>query len=344
MNNPVHSSTPHGAVTFDTKGSDSALQRSSHAMARMILRPTLEALARIGARYPRARARGFRAANFVELAAYPLRPSLGTRRRIVTFPRFRAEWLWDKTLPEPESTSGGAILYFHGGAFILGGLHSHRRMAARLARAAGTPVLVVDYRQLPLAHITDSVTDAVDSYRYLLDSGYAADSIVFAGDSAGGGLVFSAALAARDNGLPMPGGIAAISPWADLDCSAKRAHPNEAHDAMLSGFILSVPGELGMARDGALDPSWSPVNHDFAGMSPVFIQVGSHEVLLVDVELLARRCAEAHVPCTVQVWNHAVHDFQIAADILPDARAAIADMAQFIRGVADPNNLKAGTS
>ncbi|WP_131725067.1 alpha/beta hydrolase fold domain-containing protein, partial [Mycobacteroides abscessus] len=70
----------------------------------------------------------------------------------------------------------------------------------------------------------DSITDAVDSYRYLLDRGHAPDKIVFAGDSAGGGLAFSAALAARDEGLPVPGGIAAISPWADLDCSAKRAH------------------------------------------------------------------------------------------------------------------------
>ncbi|SHT97675.1 putative esterase [Mycobacteroides abscessus subsp. bolletii] len=343
MTDPAHKPAFGDTVTIETVGSDSAVQRSSHAVARALLRPALELLARIAARHPKARTHGFRAANFVELAAYPLRPSRGTRRRMVTFDQFRAEWLWHKDLPDPDQTAQGAILYFHGGAFILGGLHSHRRIAARLARASGIPVLVVDYRQLPLAHITDSITDAVDSYRYLLDRGHAPGKIVFAGDSAGGGLAFSAALAARDEGLPVPGGIAAISPWADLDCSAKRAHPNEAHDAMLSGFILSVPGELGMARGNGLDPAWSAVNHDFNGMPAVFIQVGSLEVLRVDVDLLARRCAEAHVPCTVQVWKHAIHDFQLGADLLPDARAAVGDMAHFIYRITDPDNLKAGT-
>ncbi|WP_139361383.1 MULTISPECIES: alpha/beta hydrolase fold domain-containing protein [unclassified Mycobacterium] len=344
MNAPLPIAVPGDTVKISMLGSGSALQRFTHAVARVLLRAPLEGLARLAARFPSWRTPGFRAANFVEVAAYPLRPSRGTRRRIVTFPHFRAEWLWHRDLPDPENAEEGAILYFHGGAFILGGLHSHRRMTARLARTAATRLLAVDYRQLPLAHITESVADAMTTYRYLLDQGYAADKIVFAGDSAGGGLAFSAALAARDLGLPVPGGIAAISPWADLDCSAKKAHPNEARDAMLSGLILSVPGELGMAPDGELDPSWSSVNRDFTGMPPVFIQVGSLEVLLVDVEQLARRCAEATVPCTVQIWDHAVHDFQIAADILPDARAAVADIAYFISQITNPTNSKAGTS
>ncbi|RIR84759.1 alpha/beta hydrolase, partial [Mycobacteroides abscessus] len=161
MTDPAHKPTFGDTVTIETVGSDSAVQRSSHAVARALLRPALELLARIAARHPTARTHGFRAANFVELAAYPLRPSRGTRRRIVMFEQFRAEWLWHKDLPDPDQAAQGAILYFHGGAFILGGLHSHRRMAARLARASGIPVLVVDYRQLPLAHITDSITDAV---------------------------------------------------------------------------------------------------------------------------------------------------------------------------------------
>ncbi|SIL99707.1 acetyl-hydrolase [Mycobacteroides abscessus subsp. abscessus] len=63
----------------------------------------------------------------------------------------------------------------------------------------------------------------------------------------------------------------------------------------------------------------------------------------MDVDLLARRCAEAHVSCTVQVWKHAIHDFQLGADLLPDARAAVSDMAHFIYRITDPDNLKAGT-
>lgn len=99
MTDPAHKPTFGDTVTIETVGSDSAVQRSSHAVARALLRPALELLARIAARHPTARTHGFRAANFIELAAYPLRPSRGTRRRIVMFEQFRAEWLWHKIFP-----------------------------------------------------------------------------------------------------------------------------------------------------------------------------------------------------------------------------------------------------
>nr|WP_238815354.1 alpha/beta hydrolase [Nocardia brasiliensis] len=256
------------------------------------------------------------------------------------YPDFRAEWLWHKDIPGPDDAGRGAILYLHGGGFITGGLHSHRRLAARIARAAGLPALVVDYRQLPKAHVTMSVQDAVQAYRSLLDRGFSPDRIVFVGDSAGGGLSFAAALAARDGGLPVPGAIVAISPWADFDPTARQGHPNDRTDAMLSAYSLSVPALVGLGRDGALDPSWSPVNHDFTGLPPTLIQVGSTEVLLTDAESLARRCGEAAVPCTLQIWDRAIHVFQAGADVLPDARAAVVEIGRFIRNVLDSSQFE----
>ncbi|MEV0247433.1 alpha/beta hydrolase [Nocardia sp. NPDC050712] len=304
--------------------------RLAHGLLRVTLRPAIDGLCVLGEWAPQ---RAFALANRAELLAVPLRPARGTRRRPVRFPGFRAEWLWHRDDPGPDDIERGAILYFHGGAFIAGGLHSHRRLAARIGRSARLPLLNVAYRQLPEGHITDTVADTLTAYRSLLDRGFRAEHIVFAGDSAGGGLAFAAALAARAAALPLPGAIAAIAPFADFDPAGKRAHPNDRRDAMLSARALAVPVQRGFARDGVLDPAWSPVNHDFTGLPPVLIQVGNTEVLLADSEALARRCAEAGVAHTLQIWDRAIHVFHAGADVLPDARAAIAEVGAFLRAV-----------
>ncbi|MGX9674478.1 alpha/beta hydrolase [Mycobacterium sp. HM-7] len=323
------------SVTIELPSRASMSLRVADAFGRRMIRPSLDAIARLACRRPLRGAPAFRIANLAALVTVPLRAPRGTRRRALRFADFRAEWLWHKAIAGPDDVTGGAILYFHGGGFVTGGLHSHRRIAGRISGAAGIPLLNVDYRQLPAAHITETVADALHAYEHLLRIGFDPNKIVFAGDSAGGGLTFAAALAARERGLPMPGGIAAIAPWADLDPARRLAHPNDRKDAVLSAFTLSVPALIGFAAGGDLDPRWSPVNHDFAGLPPVFIQVGSTEVLLADAEQLAQRCRDGAVPCTVQMWDRALHVFQAGADILPDARAAIADMGRTIRAFVD---------
>nr|WP_235630910.1 alpha/beta hydrolase [Mycobacteroides abscessus] len=259
-----------------------------------------------------------------------LRPHRGTRTAHVAFPEFRAEWVWDDTVDDPGHVHDAAILYFHGGGFVSCGLNTHRRLVARIARDTGVPVLNVDYRQLPKGHVVDSVSDGLMAYEYLLEKGFRPERIIFAGDSAGGGLIFSVALAARERSLPMPGGIVAISPWGDFDSTARLQHPNDRTDAALPARAYRLAVELGIEVDGQLDPAWSPVNHHFAGLPPVLIQVASTEVVRSDAERLAQRCAEAAVPVTLQVWEKAIHVFQVACDVLPDARDAVDCIAQFI--------------
>ncbi len=69
-----------------------------------------------------------------------------------------------------------AILYFHGGGFIIGGPQTHRRLVSRLSAACGgTPVLSVEYRQLPHVPVADSV--AVSSARMVVSSAGAAQPV-----------------------------------------------------------------------------------------------------------------------------------------------------------------------
>ncbi|MTE16317.1 alpha/beta hydrolase fold domain-containing protein [Nocardia sp. CT2-14] len=269
-----------------------------------------------------------RLGGLLDLPASALPAVKGTKRRMVRFEKFRAEWLWQDDR-DPQQRRDSALLYFHGGGFVCGGLNTHRRMVAKIAQASGMPAFSVDYRQLPKAHLTETLADAVESYRYLLEQGFRAERIIVSGDSAGGGLAFRLALATRERGLPMPGGISAIAPWADLDSTVRDAHPNRHRDSYIPAQALEVIARRGFAADGELDPAWSPVNGDFTGLPPVLIQVGSTECLLPDSEMLARRCAEARVTTLLQIWDRAAHVHHVGSDLLSDARAAIGELGWF---------------
>ncbi|MEV6279691.1 alpha/beta hydrolase [Nocardia sp. NPDC051832] len=302
-------------------------QRAVHALAFATLRRFFELAVRVERRGWLTPGQMLLVCNNVDPILAPLRPARGTRLAQVRFENFRAEWVRPRGVGEDA-----AMLYLHGGGLVSCGLNTHRRMVARIASAAGTPLLNVDYRQIPKAHVRDSVEDCLTAYRYLLEQGVAPQRIVFAGDSAGAGLAFSLALAARDRGLPMPCAIVAIAPWADYDSTRKRQHPNDRTEAILRGEVFAMPARWGIETAEGPAARWSPVNHHFAGLPPALIQVGSEEVLLADTEQLAARYAEAGIPLRVQIWEKAVHVFQVAADVLPDARDAIAEIGVFARG------------
>ena len=74
-----------------------------------------------------------------------------------------------------------------------------------------------------------------------------------------------------------------------------------------------------------------PLEDDLRGLAPVLIQVGSIEMLLSDAELLAGRLEASGVNYRLQVWQNQVHVFQALADIVPEARMAIAEAGAFVQ-------------
>ncbi|GAB20136.1 putative carboxylesterase [Gordonia effusa NBRC 100432] len=297
--------------------------------------PVLDLLAKTGITlgkyglFPKAL---FAISSTTDAPAALLVPPRGTRRRLTDFGRFRAEWVWNKQQGDPLERRDSAILYFHGGGFASCGLNTHRRLVAKIGKASEMPVFNVDYRQLP-HHFVETLADGVEAYRHLLNLGFDPKRVVFAGDSAGGGLVFRVALAAKEEGLPVPGGIVSISPWADLDWKIRNAHPNVRRDPILPASVFEFLSRQGYLIDGELDPMWSSVNHDCTGMPPALIQVGSTEVFLPDAEQVAKRYGEAGAPMQFQIWDRAIHVHQAGSDILSDARAAVREIGAFNKEV-----------
>ena len=121
------------------------------------------------------------------------------------------------------------ILYFHGGAFCLCTSKTHRDLLMRLVDHTSATVLCIDYRRPPEHPWPAPVDDCLAAYVHLLQRGVltpegggsAAAKIVFAGDSAGGGMCLAVMAAARASGWVLPQGAMMLSPWVDLtDCNS----------------------------------------------------------------------------------------------------------------------------
>jgi acetyl esterase/lipase len=255
--------------------------------------------------------------------------------RPVDFDGYRAEWVYADDVATTADEAQGAVLYFHGGAFVSCGVATHRHAVALISRSCQLPVLSVAYRQLPTVRLGGSVDDCLTAYQWLLDQGFDPSKVVFAGDSAGGHLAFATALAAAEQGLPQPAGIVAASPWLDFDSTGKLAHPNANRDAYAPVSKLSKLTRL-LLGDLADAAQRSPVNQDLTGLPPVLLIAAEGEMLRLDAEVMADRLAEADVPVTLQIWKGQVHAFPVLGDLLPESRAALKEIGAFVRRVIDP--------
>ena len=223
-----------------------------------------------------------------------------------------------------------ALLYLHGGAYVVGGSRSYRGHAGELARATGVVGYVVDYRLAPEHPFPAAVEDGVAAYRALLGQGLKASRIVIAGDSAGGGLTLATLVAARDAGLPMPAAAFVISPWADLACAGASMKTKAAADPSLTETGLKVAAAHYLGGKAATAPLASPIHADLTGLPPLLIHVGSAEILLDDAIRLAGVAGAAGVAVRLEVWPDMIHDWHLFAFMLGAGRRAVAEAGAFL--------------
>ena len=257
-------------------------------------------------------------------------------------PDCTAEWVTHADA-QHAATSGRVILYLHGGAFLCGGLNTHRQLLGNLSRASRAPVLAVNYRMMPLCTVADALADALSGYRHLLAAGYAPEQITLAGDSAGGYLALALAMVIRDEpDLPNPGAVVAISPLTVFEHTWRLASPNAHRDPLFSLPLLAkfeiLTGKINtdaLTRRGQRPPA-DPGISDLRGLPPTMILAGSTELLLVDAELAADRLRRGGVPCELQVWEGQLHVFPVLVGLVPEALRAVKEMGRFICETTSP--------
>ena len=221
------------------------------------------------------------------------------------------------------------IVYFHGSALITLGLNSHRRWASKLSAETGARVLNVGYRLAPQAMIEEAVSDGLDAYRLVLASGVDPQKVVFAGDSAGGLIAADTTLAARDTGLPVPAAQVLLSALTSSDMNLKYNAMRESRDVLFPFMAVKYIYTVFATKNGTHPVPQMPTEADLHGIGPTLLQIGTNEMLRNDSFALADALREAGVPVWVQVWDQAMHMFQLSFDVNPDARKAVAEIVAF---------------
>jgi acetyl esterase/lipase len=269
-----------------------------------------------------------RLAKFDQVAG-KVRPPRGTRLEAVTVEGLAAQWVHGAGV---TTSRDRVILYLHGGGWLFGGLNSHRALTSRISAASGVPGLALDYRMVPDVPFDQEIEDCVSGYRWLLDEGIGPENIVIMGDSAGGYLTIATALRARDHGLPVPAALVGISGVYDMGTASKAAHANAERDPTGSLAALEWISEAVLGGLDPSDPKVSPIHADLAGLPPTLLTASASEIIYCDSEDLARLLVAAGVPCTLHVWNGQAHVFQALGPLIPEAKRAIADIGEFVRG------------
>lgn len=191
------------------------------------------------------------------------------------FDQFDGVWI----LPKDERRQG-VMLYLHGGGYTCGSVSYAKGFGTLLSIKSGTRVFAPAYRLAPEHPFPAALEDTLESYRYLLNKGYSPDKITIAGESAGGGLCYSLCLKLKEEGLPMPSSIIAISPWTDLTSSGESYKKNADIDPSLSQKVVDYYVEC--YTDEPKNPFVSPLFADLHDMPPSLILAGGDEILLSD--------------------------------------------------------------
>jgi acetyl esterase/lipase len=224
-----------------------------------------------------------------------------------------------------------AILYVHGGAFVIGGGPTYTGFASWIADAAGADVYLPDYRLAPEHPYPAPVDDLFAAYSAVLELGHDPARTAIVGDSAGGALAIDTALALPEMDVASPAAVVLLSPWLDLTLSGASISANARRDPMISRAMLEDGGRAHAGDLRRSDPSVSPLYADLGPLPPTLVQVGSEEILLDDSIRFADRAWAAGVEVELQRFEGMWHDFQGLAGRLRVAREALDDVAAFLK-------------
>lgn len=288
-------------------------------LTRTVLRHT------IGRRFRKAGLSIAELRELEDLIARSQRPPKGTRTSHAAVHDLPAEWVQG-----PGAGSDAAILYLHGGAFVMGSPATHRELAARVSSATGARALLVGYRLAPEFPFPAPLEDAKAAYRWLLETGYAPHELVIGGDSSGAGLGLQALISLRDEDTPLPRAGFFMSPVTDWVVPEGESFATRAAlDPLVSPTQCRYTSSL-YVGEHADDPLLRPAEMSLEGLPPLWIQVGDHEILLSHSERLASRAFGAGVDVSFKIWPGMWHVFQGAARYVPEARRSIGELGVFL--------------
>jgi acetyl esterase len=229
-----------------------------------------------------------------------------------------------------------ALLYLHGGGWVLGGLESHDDVCRSLAHRTPCVVVSVDYRLSPEVKFPAPLDDCEAALRWLAD--HAAElgadpaRIAVGGDSAGGNLAAGLTIRMRDRGGPKIAYQLLIYPATD------RSVATESHREFATGYGLTRSNMqwfwdcyLNATADRD-NPEVSPLRaKTLRGLPPAFVLTAHSDVLRDEGEAYAKRLQESGVPVTAVRFRAMNHGFIRMGAVYPQADHGLSVLAEALR-------------
>jgi acetyl esterase len=229
-----------------------------------------------------------------------------------------------------ERGPGPVLVFFHGGGFVLGDIHTHEPFCAEIARQLDLPVVSVDYRLAPEHPWPAGVEDAIAATRWIAGSpealGRQATGLVLAGDSAGGNFAIVTSLSLRDE----PAAVPVLAQWPIYPAAdPARGYPS-FHD-FGEGYLLTKDGMRWFDdcyRPEPKDWRYSPLVKTQAGMPPTLVLTASLDPIRDQGRAYAAACIQAGVPTVFREAAGNIHGFI-------NLRRAIPSSDEDIRGCTE---------
>lgn len=222
------------------------------------------------------------------------------------------------------------ILYIHGGGYVSGSCSDHRGFVSKFARFTGVKNLIFDYRLAPENPFPAALDDSFKIYRWLLSSGFKPENILFAGESAGGGLCLATLLAIKEKNVPLPAAAVAISPWTDLTCSGESYKTkNRFSPAPVNSWNVFSKHYCG--NTPASHPLISPMFGNLKGLPPLFINSAVNDELFDDGEKFSQKAKTAGVDVTFRAGKGMLHCYPLLAPMFHEATNAMNEIVEFVK-------------
>ncbi len=236
--------------------------------------------------------------------------------------------------PRPNREPGPAVVFYHGGGFVIGDLDSHASFTAEMARTLDLPVIAIDYRLAPEAPFPAAPDDCEAATRWIAESpsqiGRAVTSLILCGDSAGGNLAIVTAAALRDAPAKVPV-IAHLAFYPATDSSKDYPSYSEFADgylltkASMDWFLDAYKGEVTHIRS-------SPLLGDLSGMPPAVVVTASLDPIRDQGRAYAAALAQAGVPVVFREAKGNIHGFITIRKAIP---SSVGDVAGALAALKD---------
>ena len=232
-----------------------------------------------------------------------------------------------------------ALVFFHGGGWVIGDLETHDVLCRQLTAGAGISVVAVDYRLAPEHKFPAAVDDAWAASRWVAahasELGVDAGRLAVGGDSAGGNLAAVVALLARDHGAPSIGLQILLYPVTDVGAES------QSYIEFADGFMLTRDSMRWFAahylrgKQDAADWRVSPLRTpSLAGAAPALVVTAGFDPLRDEGDAYAQRLREAGVRVDHACYGGMIHGFAPMGRLIETGNRAIAHVAGALREMA----------